>query len=334
MGQVRILPFSVLSPSVSTKKQHSRSRYGPLLYNTHHSLPASCICALDQTFSESPVLDSTELKPLPKRVESSTDDPSLNNPLARLERMGTGWFGVILDFEGVIIPDAVPTHKESWLQLAEEESKPRPLESSLIRAAPMKAEQAISEVLCWSRAPHYVQKLANRKEQIFHQLMKDVIPTARNGLYSFLETLKQHNIPIAVCSCERRMVYEVMEKLELYDYVKVVVSADDVGRCAPDPEAHAFAGQQIQRPASRCVVVGCSNQSCEAAHDCGMKYIAAATGTQPIYELNAADLVIKHLDEITIANLKQLFRYEEFTEPLEDHDGLNISSPETQPFPE
>ena len=39
-----------------------------------------------------------QLKPLPRNVESVADDPSLHNPLARLERLGTGWFGVSLSY--------------------------------------------------------------------------------------------------------------------------------------------------------------------------------------------------------------------------------------------
>ncbi len=34
------------------------------------------------------------LKPLPRDVENVADDPSLHNPLARQERLSTGWFGV------------------------------------------------------------------------------------------------------------------------------------------------------------------------------------------------------------------------------------------------
>ena len=38
-------------------------------------------------------------KALPRNVENVADDPRLHNPLARLERLGTGWFGVRhLDF--------------------------------------------------------------------------------------------------------------------------------------------------------------------------------------------------------------------------------------------
>lgn len=295
------------------------------------SYEVSIVKALASSTTSS--LEFQDLKPMPKRVESSTDDPSLQNPLERLERMGTGWFGVILDFEGVVIQDAVPTHINCWLRLAEETSKPRPLESSLLRAAPMKAEQAISEVLCWGRDPQHIQKIAKRKEQLFAELTQNVVPATRDGLVRLLETLKKHNIPVAVCSNERQMVCPVLKELELEEYIDVVISANDVGRCAPDPEALALAAQRLQRPPTRCVVIGSSNQSCEAAHDCGMMYVAAVTGTRPLYELNAADLVIKHLDEISIVNLKQLFRHEEFKYPAEAHDGMDLN-PEPRQFPE
>jgi len=136
--------------------------------------------------------------------------------------------------------------------------------------------------------------------------------------------LKQHGIPIAICSSERSLVYDCVKSLDLCQYVDEVISAEDVFRCAPDPEAYAFAAQKLNRPTFRCVVVGASNHSCEAAHDCGMKCIAAA-GTQPLYELNAADLVIKQLDKISFMNLKQLFRQEEFGSP-EDEANSDVDA--------
>ena len=142
-------------------------------------------------------------------------------------------------------------------------------------------------------------------------MTQDIARTARDGLYRFVETLKQHSIPIALCSTERHLIYDCVQSLGLYPYVDAVVSADDVSRCAPDPEAYAYAAQKLNRPPFRCVVIGASNHSCEAAHDCGMKCVAAAN-TQPLYELNAADLVIKQLDELSFINLKQLFRQETF----------------------
>ena len=37
-------------------------------------------------------------------------------------------------------------------------------------------------------------------------------------------------------------------------------------------------------------------------------------GTQPLYELGAADLVVRQLDELSMINLKQLFRNEAHVE--------------------
>jgi hypothetical protein len=41
---------------------------------------------------------------LPRAVEGPADNPSLANPLERQNRLGTGWMGVILEYEGVVCP--------------------------------------------------------------------------------------------------------------------------------------------------------------------------------------------------------------------------------------
>ena len=55
--------------------------------------------------------------------------------------------------------------------------------------------------------------------------------------------------------------------------------------------------------------MGSSAQSVEAAREVGMAAVVVA-GTQPLYELGAADLVVRQLDELSLVNLKQLFRNE------------------------
>ena len=55
---------------------------------------------------------------------------------------------------------------------------------------------------------------------------------------------------------------------------------------------------------------GNSNQSVEAAREAGMAAVVVA-GRVPVYELTAADLVVRQLDELSFVNLKQLFRNEE-----------------------
>lgn len=70
--------------------------------------------------------------PLPP-LESPADDPRLHNPLQRMERLGTGWFGVITDYEGVVVEDTLEAHARAWLKVAEELNLTRPLGQTLMR---------------------------------------------------------------------------------------------------------------------------------------------------------------------------------------------------------
>lgn len=56
--------------------------------------------------------------------------------------------------------------------------------------------------------------------------------------------------------------------------------------------------------------VNFSVQSVEAAKECGMAVVVVA-GRKPLYELKAADLVVKNLGELRLINLQQLFRNED-----------------------
>ncbi|CAD7698758.1 unnamed protein product [Ostreobium quekettii] len=262
------------------------------------------------------------LRPLPVHLlENAADDPTLGNPLLRHKRMGTDWMGVIVDYEGVLVEDTSGRHTEAWLRLAEEEGKPPPLTHALKRAALMKAEQAIMEVLCWGREPNYVRRVAQRKDEIYRELLGDWRPSEMPGTRSFLESLRTQQVPVAVCSVEKSFVHEDIKRLGLEPYISEVVAADDIERCRPDPEAYAYAAQKLDRPTVRCIVVGACNQSIEAAHDCSMQCVVVA-GQKPLYEYRAADLVVKQLDEVAFINLKQLFREEEGVEPQVGNDGL------------
>lgn len=105
-----------------------------------------------------------------------------------------------------------------------------------------------------------------------------------------------------------------LEELGLDDLVETAVSSGDVEYCRPDPEAYAFAAMNIGRPTARCAVLGSCNLTIEAAHQLGMQCVGIA-GQEPLYQLSAADLVVKDLEDISFVNLKQLFSQEEAVEP-------------------
>lgn len=58
-----------------------------------------------------------------------------------------------------------------------------------------------------------------------------------------------------------------LEAAGLLPRFDAVVTGDDVYRGTPDPEGYLYAAQKIARPPLRCVVIGASNLSIEAAHE-------------------------------------------------------------------
>lgn len=237
--------------------------------------------------------------------ENKADKPSLHNPLLRQERMGCGWLGAIFEWEGVLIEDNPDLENQSWLTLAQEEGKSPPPAFMLRRVEGMKNEQAISEVLCWSRDPAQVRRMAKRKEEIFKALHGGVY-RLRDGSQEFVNVLMNNKIPMALVSTRPRETLEnAVGSIGIRKFFSVIVASEDVYRGKPDPEMFIYAAQLLDFIPERCIVFGNSNQTIEAAHDGKMKCVAVAS-KHPIYELGAAELVVRRLDELSIIDLKKL----------------------------
>ncbi|XP_044476966.1 5-amino-6-(5-phospho-D-ribitylamino)uracil phosphatase, chloroplastic-like [Mangifera indica] len=237
--------------------------------------------------------------------ENKADNPSLHNPLLRHERMGCGWLGAIFEWEGVIIEDNPDIEKQAWLTLAQEEGKSPPPAFILRRVEGMKNEQATSEVLCWSRDPTELRRMALRWEEIY-QALQGGINRLRNGSKEFVNVLMNYKIPMALVStCPRKILETAIVTEGIEEYFTAIIAAEDVHRGKPDPEMFVYAAQLLKFIPERCIVFGNSNQTVEAAHDARMKCVAVAS-KHPVYELGAADLVVRQLDELSVVDLKNL----------------------------
>ncbi|KAI8470763.1 MAG: HAD-like domain-containing protein [Monoraphidium minutum] len=252
--------------------------------------------------------------PLPRAVESAADDPLLHNPLERMERLGTGWFGVIAEYEGVVVDSTLEAHKEAWRRVAAEMGLPPPLGSALGRIKGVRDEVAIMQLFTWTRNPAAAAGIAARKEALYDEIMSGNHPAEMPGVRAFLETLHNYKIPVALASpLPERRVRPALERLSLDRAFDAVVTAEDSG--APEVEAfYLAAAHQLRRPPLRVAVVGDGNRSVEAAHELGMKSVIV-TGGQPAWNFGAADLVVRSLGQLSLVNLKQLFAQEDLVEP-------------------
>ena len=93
--------------------------------------------------------------------------------------------------------------------------------------------------------------------------------------------------------------------LGLENAFNAIVSAEDVRHGKPHPEVFEKAADRLRLPRSRCVVFEDAHVGIEAAHAAGMKVVAVTT-THPAEELNAADLVVSQLDQLTVGQVARL----------------------------
>lgn len=270
-------------------------------------------------------------------MESAVDDLSLHNPLKRAERLSTGWFGVIMEFEGVVMEDTYEAHTQAWLKVAAEFGFPRPLGQVFRRMKGVRDEVVVTRVLNWTQNMTTARQIAKRKMAVYEELLGGRQPAEMLEARPFLETLRKYQIPVALsCAMPEARVKEHLKRFNLGDYFDAVVTAEDSG--APEVEFYySYASQQIQRPPIRCIVFGESNQSVEAAHELGMKCVVV-TGNKPVYDFVGADLVARNLSQINFFNLKRLFGAEDLVEPrMPGEDGRSpeddiVDDPELDDF--
>lgn len=252
--------------------------------------------------------------PLPRAVESAVDDPLLHNPLQRLERCSTGWFGVIADYEGVVVDSTLAVHKEAWRRVAGEMGLRMPLGSVMDRIQGVRDEVVIQQLFTWTRNPAAVAQIAARKDALYDELMSGNWPAEVPGVRQFLETVHKNKIPIAIASpLPDRRVRPALERLNLTRAFDAIVTAED-NPTAELENTYLAAAHQLGRPPLRCVVVGDCNRSVEAAKELGMRSVVV-TGGQAAWSFSSSDLVVQRLDQLSFVNLKNLFGQEDLVEP-------------------
>jgi len=120
--------------------------------------------------------------------------------------------------------------------------------------------------------------------------------------------------PVAIASGALRLeIVRVLEREGLRAYFPVVVAAEDTSASKPDPAPYARAVELLSRvtgsaiAAGDCVAVEDSRWGLVSAKGAGL-HTVAVTHSYPAGELEDADTVIDHLDQLTPQLLLTLSR--------------------------
>lgn len=208
---------------------------------------------------------------------------------------------VIFDFNGVIVDDE-PLHLELFRRVLAEEGL------ELTDEAYRQKYLGLDDRGCFiasfadigdedlSRDPDRVNQLIARKAGYYLDAIKNdcrLFP----GAADLIRRL-QSDFPLAIASGALREEIEVvLQSSGLRDYFQIIVAAEDVAVCKPDPEGYlkalALLGAPIQN--DECLVIEDSIAGVQAAKRAGMRCLAV-TNSYRAEELSHADWIVGSLD--------------------------------------
>ena len=213
-------------------------------------------------------------------------------------------WGAIFDWDGVVI-DSSDAHCQSWDLLAAEDQRPLPV-GFFKKSFGMKNQKIIPELLRWATAPAEVQRLGDRKEELYREIIRRDGVRQIPGTRELLERLQAAGVPCAVgSSTPRRNIEQALELIGERQFFQAIVAADDVIHGKPAPDIFLLAAQRLGLPPARCVVFEDAHVGIEAARAGGMKVVGIAS-SHPADTLQDADRVVQRLDELSVAELAGL----------------------------
>jgi HAD superfamily hydrolase (TIGR01509 family) len=229
---------------------------------------------------------------------------------------------VIFDFDGVLV-DSELLHHQAFnrifekfnLQISTQEYYDRFLglsDEELLRTIDKEKKLSLSE-------PR-LRQLLQEKAATF----KDLALTQAvviDGVPQFLKMLSENKILMAICSGALLPEIEMIlcaasptgKGAGLRNYFDVIVSAEQVKKCKPDPEGFLLALKLLNKKThnqiqpQNCIVIEDSHWGLEAARNAGMHSVAV-TNSYPADLLKPADKIVANLGELTLDNLHSLCR--------------------------
>ena len=115
------------------------------------------------------------------------------------------------------------------------------------------------------------------------------------GSTEFIQAAANEGYRLAVVSgALRREIDLVLGTAGLRRYFDVIIAAEDVSHCKPDPQGYRAARAALAIPAPHCIVIEDSLPGLEAARAAGIR-CAMLTTSHPAEQLGEADLVWRDL---------------------------------------
>ena len=212
---------------------------------------------------------------------------------------------IIFDFNGVIVDDE-PLHLELFQKILKEEFIFLTDEDYHEKYLGLDDRGCFTAVLCDnSRTPdaaddEFIQVLIDRKAEYYREEISKRMLLFPGAVDLIKRLAEQYPMAIASGALRDEIEY-VLEHAGVRDCFKIIVAAEDVNDCKPDPEGYEKALEQLnyvlnaEIQPTECVVFEDSVAGIEAAKAAEM-YCIAVTNSYAAEHLSAADLIVTTLE--------------------------------------
>jgi HAD superfamily hydrolase (TIGR01509 family) len=203
---------------------------------------------------------------------------------------------ILFDFNGVIVNDE-PQHCEALIATLASYG------CALDRESYYREYLGFDDRECFrftfermGRAPDaaLLHQAIERKAEMYQEAIRasmQLVP----GSSDFVRAAAGEGYRLAIVSgALRREIELVLHQAGLRQFFEILIAAEDVSACKPDPEGYRSAREALGVPGARCVVLEDSLPGLEAARRAGLRCVMIAS-SHPVNELKHADLVWENL---------------------------------------
>jgi beta-phosphoglucomutase family hydrolase len=210
---------------------------------------------------------------------------------------------VLWDMDGVIV-DTYEGHFVAWKQSLDEVGQSYD-EDTFRRTFGMNNRLIMATVFGRELDEEFIQKVSDRKEEIFRRDIKGKVQTLP-GVLDWLERFKIMGLKQAVASsAPQANIDALLTELEIRDYF-LAEAAGATLKGKPNPAVFLLAAKLLGVDPSNCLVIEDSIVGVEAAKSAGCQCVAVLT-TNKASDLTLADLIVEDLSFFTEEMLKSLF---------------------------
>lgn len=223
---------------------------------------------------------------------------------------------IIFDFDGVIA-DAEPLHLKAFQEVLSEEGINLSNKDYYDKYLALDDKTCFATVLKdrgigFDRA--LIDALMLRKSRYYDKFIREnlvVFP----GVVDFIKKIHgKYSLAIGSGALRHEIEF-ILECTGIRKEFNIIVSADDVENCKPNPEVFMKVLERINKLAPskqgiiypyECLVIEDSIAGIKAAHSAGMKCLAV-TNSYSSEKLSEADITVKSLEEVKLEELEKLF---------------------------